>query len=322
MGLLISNKLSMQLSESSGGIQVHSVYGQGSRFCFCIDNMAESQENATESMHDEILSPCMVEYRMMHHFNHLNSPNLGKNALNMYTDLLKFKKTGSMDSKRNTCRSLGTDKHIKQSSNNSQQTHTHIPLHVLSKNNCGNSFVFKRSGQTICGKDFHGLRASSFEKDYNLDKPMEAIRNAIRQRGCSCPLALVIDDNDFNILAIRSQLNRLNMTSECAIDYEGIQEKINSMDNNECCRYYKFIFLDIEMPIKDGFQVFEEIENFYRERKFETPNVIAVTAHSESSETISKIKNTKMKDYLIKPLSIEVLVIKLDKILTPMGYKL
>ena len=112
------------------------------------------------------------------------------------------------------------------------------------------------------------------------------------------------------------------MTSDCALDCEGAFEKINSIDNNECCRFYKFIFLDIEMPIKDGFQVFEEIERFYFEKKFDVPNVIAVTAHSESSDTVLKIKNTRMKDYLIKPLSIEALVIKLDKILTQTGYKL
>lgn len=317
LGLLISNKLAMQLSEFSGGIQVQSEYGQGSKFSFCVDNMMESQENATESMHDEILSLSAVEYRMMHHFN---SHAGGRHVLNMYSDLLGFKKTGSIESKRNTCRSLNTDKNKQHSSNNSQ-THTHIPLHVLSKSNCGNSFAFKRSGNTISGREFNRM-GLSFERDYNVDKPIEAIKNAIKHKGCSCPLALIIDDNDFNILAIRSQLNRLGMASDCAFDCEGAFEKINSIDANECCRFYKFIFLDIEMPIKDGFQVFEEIEKYYFEKKFDVPNVIAVTAHCESSDTILKIKNTRMKDYLIKPLSIEALVIKLDKILTQTGYKL
>ena len=319
LGLMISNKLAMQLSEFSGGIQVQSEYGQGSKFSFCVHNMSDNQENVTESMHDEILSPSALEYRMIHHFN---SHAGGRNLISMHSDLLGFKKTGSMESKRNTGRSFGTEKNKQHSSNNSQQTYTHIPLHFLSKNNCGNSFVFKRSGNTICGgREFNVGGGHSFERDYSMDKPIEAIRNAIKKRGCCCPLALVIDDNDFNILAIRSQLNRFGMNSECALDCESAFEKINSMDNNKCCRFYKFIFLDIEMPIKDGFQVFEEIEKFYYEKKFDTLNVIAVTAHCESSDTILKIKNTNMKDYLIKPLSIETLVIKLDKILTQTGYK-
>ena len=40
----------------------------------------------------------------------------------------------------------------------------------------------------------------------------------------------------------------------------------NKYENNICCRFYKLIIMDIDMPIKNGFQASKEIINFYDEK--------------------------------------------------------
>lgn len=227
--------------------------------------------------------------------------------------------------------------------------------------------------------------------EYNKEK----IKSLMRKKICSCPTALIIDDNDFNILALSTQLESFNIKccaalngneamgkiieifgigpnkeirekfsergrrslaylsekKEKSISKENrsqttklnnkiynLKKKMTFMEENfghledltikeedkskntntnrtnkRCCTYFKVIFLDLEMPGKNGIETFENIKKFYKMNKLlDKLNVIAVTAHERNSEIAKRILEKGVKELVTKPISMEVLVISME----------
>lgn len=215
----------------------------------------------------------------------------------------------------------------------------------------------------------------------------EQIKILMSKKTCSCPTALIIDDNDFNILALSTQLERFNIKSSAAlngneamgkiIEIFGIGQKNGSREksrvkrrrslvplseqtkkqiskrfrarttkfnkeiyrlkkrttfidensgpfensaskkennrNSSCCNYFKVIFLDLEMPGKNGIETFENIKKFYEINKLlEKLNVIAVTAYERNSDIAKRILGKGVKELVTKPISMEVLVLSME----------
>lgn len=73
-----------------------------------------------------------------------------------------------------------------------------------------------------------------------------------------------MDDNDFNIYALQMCLRMLGFPSDKAtsgvIAVNKIKEKYQESD---CCKNYSLIFMDIDMPIKDGYETTKDIIKFY-----------------------------------------------------------
>lgn len=57
---------------------------------------------------------------------------------------------------------------------------------------------------------------------------------------------LIVDDNEFNVMALKFQLEKLGMTSDYC--YSG-KEALFQLHQQK----YKMVFMDIEMPEMDGF---------------------------------------------------------------------
>ncbi len=71
---------------------------------------------------------------------------------------------------------------------------------------------------------------------------------------------MIADDNEFNIYALVSLMKNYMFKIDCVNNGEEavkkVQEKFN---NNKCCPAYLLIFMDVDMPIKDGFEATTEI---------------------------------------------------------------
>ncbi len=112
---------------------------------------------------------------------------------------------------------------------------------------------------------------------------------------------LFIDDTVDNINLYKIFLRNYDKAD---IDYTSSPvEAIRLINEND----YNLIFLDIEMPGKNGFEVLDEVTVFENQR------IYALTAYSDG-ETVEKIqKHSSISDLLKKPILKRDLISIIDK---------
>lgn len=125
----------------------------------------------------------------------------------------------------------------------------------------------------------------------------------MKKRGCNCPVALIIDDNDFNILSMKAHLKRFGIPCDSAISGEKGIKKIYELNENTCCKIFKYIFLDIEMPEKNGLVIYEEISDYYKSLGEVDSTIILSTGYSISSDIVMEASAKGIKNILIKPIT-------------------
>ncbi len=93
---------------------------------------------------------------------------------------------------------------------------------------------------------------------------------------------LIVDDNQFNIITLDAMFDDFNLTSDHAFDgQKGIDQFIHHYEKFKVT--YKLILMDIDMPIKDGFQSAQEIIQYCISNDINT-NVVACTAYLSSKD--------------------------------------
>ena len=75
-------------------------------------------------------------------------------------------------------------------------------------------------------------------------------------RTCSkCTPILIIDDEFLNIFSLQMMLQPVNISTDYCFNGKECLEKIQSkISNSQCCKYYKLLIMDINMPLIDGFE--------------------------------------------------------------------
>ncbi|KAL4427048.1 hypothetical protein ABPG74_001003 [Tetrahymena malaccensis] len=147
---------------------------------------------------------------------------------------------------------------------------------------------------------------------------------------CSCPPVLVVDDNEFNRYVLQKLLLTYNIqqvqaqNGQVAID-EVLQRQQKGVSNNNqnssiiCCPHFKIIFMDLDMPVKNGYEAVQEIKAFYSQNKLqkEAPIIVACTAFV-GEEDKRKCEIYGMDYFLPKPISPKVI----ENLLVEILYKL
>ncbi|MCI0713217.1 MAG: response regulator [Chloroflexi bacterium] len=88
--------------------------------------------------------------------------------------------------------------------------------------------------------------------------------------------ALIIDDNNSNMNVLVRLLDKENVSSTRVLDPKQLKNALQSIDSIDV------VFLDLEMPMIDGFQVFDQLK---ADARFDNVPIIAYTVHvSELSE--------------------------------------
>jgi CheY-like chemotaxis protein len=199
---------------------------------------------------------------------------------------------------------------------------------VASEDRVGNSVYF------TFRIDSDNDEVSSFEEemeisDYNSDKDavklipsmncneapfankpiaVEAIQSEGEQ---CCSNILLVDDNYFNIEVLQS-LIEVQLQFRCDSAFNGLEavNKVKERNRNQCCsKHYKFIFMDVNMPIMDGYTASREIKRFLKKeaviagRDFtKVPTkIFAVTAQKEVIEN----EQSLFDGIILKPISID-----------------
>jgi signal transduction histidine kinase/CheY-like chemotaxis protein/ligand-binding sensor domain-containing protein len=107
----------------------------------------------------------------------------------------------------------------------------------------------------------------------------------------NCGTILVVEDNEINQKVLSHQLINLGYAIEVA---ENGAEAVAKVKN----RRYDLIFMDVQMPVMDGFQATQEIRRLGEDSS--SIPIVAVTANAFQRER-EKCFSSGMDDYLTKP---------------------
>ncbi|CAD8207334.1 unnamed protein product [Paramecium octaurelia] len=141
---------------------------------------------------------------------------------------------------------------------------------------------------------FQNIKLSTFPQQNKSSKQSsyDEIDNVIVN--CNCNQILIVDDEMINILGLQLMLKSFNLESDSS--YNG-QEALKKLEQAHCL--YNFIFMDINMPIMDGFATTKAIIEKY---KNDAPIIIACTAFTDS-ETKQYCYEIGMSHYISKPVN-------------------
>ncbi|EAR83219.2 ATPase, histidine kinase-, DNA gyrase B (macronuclear) [Tetrahymena thermophila SB210] len=125
-----------------------------------------------------------------------------------------------------------------------------------------------------------------------------------KNRTCKCSNILIVDDNEFNIYTLEIRLKMYGfITDRATSGMAAIQLVRNKLEINTCCNLYLLIFMDIDMPVKNGYETTSEILQCYKEKKIQKPPPIsACTAYVQQSEKAKAIQSG-MQFYITKPIN-------------------
>ncbi len=121
------------------------------------------------------------------------------------------------------------------------------------------------------------------------------------------PQALIIDDNNFNVDILVSFLNEEGLASTQVTHPKNLEKAIANISD------VRVVFLDLEMPDIDGFQVLEQLR---ADARFQNVPIIAHSVH------ISEIKVTHeagFNGFIGKPLDGDKFPQQLARILSGKG---
>ena len=118
---------------------------------------------------------------------------------------------------------------------------------------------------------------------------------------------LIVDDEPFNVLGMKVLLQQYAFKSIANIidvaynGTEAVKLVKKSYCNKDKAPYnYGLIFMDLSMPIMDGYQATEKIRAFIKIKQMPQPMIIACTGHV-TDEFIHKCWRYQIDEVLAKP---------------------
>ena len=129
----------------------------------------------------------------------------------------------------------------------------------------------------------------------NINTPQDiiSIEHTINNKDLDGISVLLVDDNEINLKLAKTLLNERNVETDTARN----GEEAVSLSNKKA---YHLIFMDLHMPIIDGF----EATKLIRESSYYNKNtaIVALTANAMPDEQI-EVYNVGMNDILTKPIT-------------------
>lgn len=136
------------------------------------------------------------------------------------------------------------------------------------------------------------------ESEYNKKADQENFVEDVKFRGFRC---LLVDDNELNREIACEILKMTDIEVEMACDGK---EAVDLFENHPE-GYYQIIFMDIQMPIMNGYEASRAIRSLGRKDSVSVP-IIAMTANAYL-EDVRSAMDAGMNEHLAKPVHVELL---------------
>lgn len=131
--------------------------------------------------------------------------------------------------------------------------------------------------------------------------------NEFEQSDYSGKRVLVVDDNDLNIEIAEELLTHIGIRVEKARD----GKQAVDMLRDKAANYYDMVFMDIQMPVMNGYEAVREIRASARE-DLKTVPIVAMSADAFSDD-IQKAAVSGMNGHVAKPIELPKLQAALDQ---------
>lgn len=118
---------------------------------------------------------------------------------------------------------------------------------------------------------------------------------------------LVAEDNDLNWEILQALLDMHGVTADRMVNGEACVERMREAGENEYC----LIFMDIQMPVMNGYQATRAIRKLDNTKKANIP-IIAMTADA-FAEDVAACREAGMNGHISKPVEPKVLTATLEK---------
>ena len=118
---------------------------------------------------------------------------------------------------------------------------------------------------------------------------------------------LLVDDNELNREIAAELLKMMKLDVECAVNGKEAVDKFAASEGG----YYDLIFMDIQMPVMNGYDAVKAIRKLDRSDAEKIP-VVAMTANA-FAEDVKEALNSGMNEHIAKPLDINKLIATLKK---------
>lgn len=113
---------------------------------------------------------------------------------------------------------------------------------------------------------------------------------------------LMVEDNELNMEIAVDLLSAANVMVETAENgLEAVEKVIHAKEN-----YYDLVFMDVQMPIMNGYEASRRIRELNRKDALTLP-IIAITANA-FAEDVVKAKEAGMNDHVAKPMGFDQLL--------------
>ena len=138
---------------------------------------------------------------------------------------------------------------------------------------------------------------------------------------CLCPDVLVVDDDSYNILALQFLLESLNVSFEIANSgFEAVERVISMEAEGTCCKQFRLILLDIEMPGKNGLDTCRDIRKYFNDMEINDDTHIAACSGYNDKEMDERIKDAGFNFKLVKPIMKGTLIGLLAEVMSQLNF--
>ncbi|CAD8087096.1 unnamed protein product [Paramecium sonneborni] len=126
---------------------------------------------------------------------------------------------------------------------------------------------------------------------------------------------LIVDDEPFNVLALKLLLQDISSNITFLEAYNG-QQAITKLINFQKQKNIKYVFMDLLMPILNGWQATKMIREMILKKQVDEVNVIAISGYDDQNEQ-ERCGNIGFDAFITKPVRLEMITevfVQLEKV--------
>lgn len=273
LGLTVSNQIVKLLDKKpSTGIGFKSELGKGTKFFFGVKNRQTSKKVS-------------------------------------YLNLLRLEKNRSSSMKREKDRSFKKLSQLRFEVVKLVDNH-HPPSAVLNSAPIEEEGNGINAGGVYCFPDAHLMNMNNTGL---APIPKEENGGALEEEevktSCQHEPILIVDDDEFNIMAVTMLLKMKNLrclaarNGQIAIDLIEEQCKIRE----GCCQKFGLIIMDLNMPVLNGIEASKRLNQRFEENRLPWMPIVMCTAYGSNYEGLSERYDSGIVEVVNKPLKIETL---------------
>jgi len=145
-----------------------------------------------------------------------------------------------------------------------------------------------------------------------IEKLNKLSRNSLSHQHSKKDYIVIVDDDPFNLLVTGNLIREFGFPFKSAIGGKEAIETVKSLNNEGLP--IKVILMDCQMPIMDGYATTKILKEMMKRNEIPQIPVIALTANGNNKDEIQRCSEAGMEDYLTKPASQKAILKALKKL--------